>query len=343
MIVILSALIALGLILNLFVIPIPTIGINLSFGWLPTMVLGWYFGPILGFALGFTIDTLNFAIHGGVWFWLYAIQEPLLGMISGIIGSIHIFARKKEWKLFISIIINQLFMLGFAIFSIAIIFVYTDPNNPAFIKLVQSGQLTYEINTIFRYVILGVIVVFLVIIEWIIWQQYKKFKKQQNVDKFLIFLYSSIICIASTVLFSFILGPISAIKYYEYLNNRTPPNLLKYGVIYYLLPRVTKECIKTPIYVFLLLGVIYATTPSIKHIQLIAKNTYKYDEKVIKFHKIKLKIFSLRDKNQKKLKQTNKILEIENKNVNRVLDKQWKSTSDFLNNKKGLSKYFRND
>ena len=335
LIVLLSALIALGLVLNLFVIPIPTIGVNLSFGWLPTMVLGWYFGPIIGFALGFTIDTLNFAIHGGVWFWLYAIQEPLLGMIAGIIGSVYSFAKNQSWKIHISILINQLFMFAFAIFSLAIVFIYTDPNNPAFIKLVQSGQLTYEVNTIFRYVILAVVIVFLGIIEIIIYIQYKKFKKHQNHQKFLTFLYSSIICIASTIIFSFVLGPVSAIKYYEYLNNRTPPNLLKYGAIYYLLPRVIKECIKTPIYVFLLLGVLYATYPSVKHIQTLARNTYKYDENIIKHNKLRLFLKKTNNKDLKNVKQNNKI-DI----INQKKKASQQAFNNLLKNPQRLKKYF---
>lgn len=274
----LAALIALGLILNLFAIPIPAIGVSLSFAWLPTMVLGWFFGPALGLVLGFVIDTLNFAIHGGVWFWLYAIQEPLLGMIAGIIGSLCRIAQKPNHKLWISVVINQVVILGFMGFCIAILFIYTDPNNPVFIKLVNSGQITYEVNTIFRWVILGVMLLFLVVVEVLVFNHFQKWKKYQENSKYLTFLYASLVCFASTILFSFVLGPISAIKYYEYLNNRVPPNLLKYGAIYYLLPRVIKECIKTPIYIVLYLAVLMAVTPAVQNILSTARNTYKNDE-----------------------------------------------------------------
>ncbi len=89
-------------------------------------------------------------------------------------------------------------------------------------------------------------------------------------------MFTSIICIIITIIFSFILGVVSAIKYYEYLYNKTPPNLLNYGVVYYLLPRIIKECIKTPIYISLLTLIIYCINPLFIKIKQSAYNSYNY-------------------------------------------------------------------
>lgn len=194
----------------------------------------------------------------------------------------------------ISIILNQIFIFSFMLTSIVILFIYTDPNNPLFIKLVSSGRLSYQINSIFRWVILSFMLLFAILIEAITIYQYRRWKNHQNDRKFMIFLYSSIICIASTILFSFVLGPVSSIKYFEFMYGRQPSGLLKYGVIYYLLPRVLKECVKTPLYILLYFSVLLVVIPMVKHIKNIARNTYKFEGKrsTLKTNKSKEEIFN---------------------------------------------------
>ena len=96
--------------------------------------------------------------------------------------------------------------------------------------------------------------------------RYYLFKKDRDADsiRFETFLFITIVALASTVIFSFLLGPISAIEYYKFLNNTSyVPNLVNYGVMYYLLPRVIKECFKTPIYIIVLTALVCALNPAI--------------------------------------------------------------------------------
>ena len=278
---ILGFFIALAIALNAISIRIPGIGMSISFTWLPTMIIGWFFGPIIGLFLGALIDTLNWLIFGGFWFWLYAIQEPCVGFFVGILSSLYRLYFFDKNKIKITLIINQLFMFVFLILTLFFVFYYTSNKNILYDKLVSTGQIPEAMNTIFRYLISGFLIVFTIIIETIVIINYKKIihNKNNQQNRLLIFLFSMIICITSTFIFSFILGPISAIKYYEFVYNKTPPNLLKYGAIYYLLPRIIKECIKTPIYISLLSIIIYSINPVFQKVKSIAINTYAYDKK----------------------------------------------------------------
>lgn len=278
---ILGFLIALAIALSAISIKIPGVGMTISFTWLPTMIIGWFFGPIIGLFLGALIDTLNWLIFGGFWFWLYAIQEPCVGFFVGILSSLYRLYFFNKNKIKTTLIINQLFIIVFLILTLFFIFYYTSNKNPLYDKLVSTGQIPEAMNTIFRYLISGFLIFFAIIIEIIVFVNYKKIisNKDTQQNRLLIFLFTIIICITSTFIFSFILGPISAIKYYEFVYNKTPPNLLKYGVVYYLLPRIIKECIKTPIYISLLSIIIYSINPVFEKVKSIAINTYTYDSK----------------------------------------------------------------
>lgn len=288
LITLLAALIGLGLILNLFSIPLPAFGIDLSFAWLPTMVIGWAFGPVVGCLLGIIVDNLNFLIHGGVWFYLYAIQQPLLALMAGMIGSSFRLAIKYHWHYFVNVILNQIFLIVFICFSAVMMFIYTNPDSSAFKHLVQIKRMSYQVNNLFRYLILSFLILFLVIIETFSIIKYKQHVRlEKNIYKFNLFLYSSIVCILSTFIFSFILGPISAIKYLEYLLGRTPSALFKYGIAYYLLPRILKECVKTPVYIFLFFSVLAICIPIFENIKKMSLLTYKLDTKKSRyFHRI---------------------------------------------------------
>lgn len=274
----LAALLGLSILLNLFKVPIVS-GITISFAWLPGIIIGWYFGPIVGLMMGFVIDTINWLIYGGIWFWLYALQEPFLGLIIGLISSLFVLIQQNKNHLKIVISLNQIFFLFFLALSIFIVFYYTDANNPLFSNLSNSGiKNTLEItNKYLRWVILALLLVVFGIVEGIMIFKVKQWKQDHNEDvsKFETFSFVIIVVLTSTVLFSFILGPISAIEYYKYINNTTQvPNLINYGVIYYLLPRVVKECFKTPAYIFILTVLICALNPMLVNIKNRLMNSY---------------------------------------------------------------------
>lgn len=266
---VLAALLGLSILLNLFKINI-TAGITISFAWLPGIIIGWYFGPIVGLLMGALIDTINWLIYGGVWFWMYALQEPILGLIVGIISSLFNIIRNTKQHFSICLIINQIMLIGFIISSIFIVFYYTDPNNPFFQSISNAENSTSNMikttQLYLRWIILGILLGLFVIVEVIVGYRYYQFKKDRNSNfvRFEIFLFITIVALTSTVIFSFLLGPISAIEYYKFLNNTSyVPNLVNYGVMYYLLPRVIKECFKTPIYIIILTTLVCALNPAI--------------------------------------------------------------------------------
>lgn len=266
---VLAALLGLSILLNLFKINI-TAGITISFAWLPGIIIGWYFGPIVGLLMGALIDTINWLIYGGVWFWMYALQEPILGLIVGIISSLFNIIRNTKQHFSICLIINQIMLIGFIISSIFIVFYYTDPNNPFFQSISNAENSTSNMikttQLYLRWIILGILLGLFVIVEMIVGYRYYQFKKDRNSNfvRFEIFLFITIVALTSTVIFSFLLGPISAIEYYKFLNNTSyVPNLVNYGVMYYLLPRVIKECFKTPIYIIILTTLVCALNPAI--------------------------------------------------------------------------------
>ncbi len=266
---VLAALLGLSILLNLFKINI-TAGITISFAWLPGIIIGWYFGPIVGLLMGALIDTINWLIFGGVWFWMYALQEPILGLIVGIISSLFNIIRNTKKHFSICLIINQIMLIGFIISSIFIVFYYTDPNNTFFKSISNVENSTSNMikttQLYLRWIILGILFGLFVIVEMIVGYRYYQFKKDMNGDfiRFETFLFITIVTLTSTVIFSFLLGPISAIEYYKFLNNTNyVPNLVNYGVMYYLLPRVIKECFKTPIYIIVLTALVCALNPAI--------------------------------------------------------------------------------
>lgn len=266
---VLAALLGLSILLNLFKINI-TAGITISFAWLPGIIIGWYFGPIVGLLMGALIDTINWLIYGGVWFWMYALQEPILGLIVGIISSLFNIIRNTKQHFSICLIINQIMLIGFIISSIFIVFYYTNPNNPFFQSISNAENSTSNMikttQLYLRWIILGILLGLFVIVEVIVGYRYYQFKKDRNSNfvRFEVFLFITIVALTSTVIFSFLLGPISAIEYYKFLNNTSyVPNLVNYGVMYYLLPRVIKECFKTPIYIIVLTTLVCALNPAI--------------------------------------------------------------------------------
>lgn len=277
---VLAALLGLSILLNLFKINI-TAGITISFAWLPGIIIGWYFGPIVGLLMGALIDTINWLIYGGVWFWMYALQEPILGLIVGIISSLFNIIRNTKQHFSICLIINQIMLIGFIISSIFIVFYYTDPNNPFFQSISNAENSTSNMikttQLYLRWIILGILLGLFVIVEVIVGYRYYQFKKDMNSNfvRFETFLFITIVALTSTVIFSFLLGPISAIEYYKFLNNTSyVPNLVNYGVMYYLLPRVIKECFKTPIYIIILTTLVCALNPAIASFKNRIINSY---------------------------------------------------------------------
>jgi hypothetical protein len=75
------------------------------------------------------------------------------------------------------------------------------------------------------------------------------------------------------LIFSFMLGPISAVAYYRYLHNGlTPPSWMKFGMVYYLVPRLIVQSIKVPIEATLLTSLVFVLDPKIDNMLMNINN-----------------------------------------------------------------------
>lgn len=215
-IVLTSFLLALRVVLQQLTIKVPGFGFNISFSWIPVYIFGWFFGPIGGFIFGSASDTLIWITNGGIWFWMYALQEPLVGFISGIVSSIYILTKKTNLKFIV--IIQRFFFYGFvlfvAIFSIVNFSKISD-------KIFQSGS-TFNNPKLFIILISTVLIFFIFIIEFQNFFIFKKNWKNKKYDLYRIFIFVSILSIIITTVFSFILGPISYVQYIKFATGKTP-------------------------------------------------------------------------------------------------------------------------
>lgn len=258
--IILAVLLALSLILSSLSIPIG-FGIAIGFAYLPIMIAGWFFGPIIGLIFGAVADTLSWLIHGWIWYWLYAIDEPLVGLIAGLIAGLMTISLRFNKSIWINVVINQFFVVGFIAAAFAIVYTYTSPHNSYYQTMVSNWLINPVTNRNIQILVGVFLSAFTIIVEAIIFTKFKQHWNQKTLKAYLIFLYGSLACIFNTVLFAFILGPIAAIGYLEYITGHFPKALVKYGYMFYLLPRIVTECIKTPIYILLFTSLLYALNP----------------------------------------------------------------------------------
>ena len=260
LIFLMAILIALRVVLGFAVIPIKPIGLSISLAWVPVMVIGWYFGPVAGLVLGLICDTLNFLTTGGVWFWLYAIQEPIVGLVAGLIAGFYRYRKSKE-KINIQtdIIISQVVTVLFIAFSYIILLKWLDPKNfghdkPAYV----------DFYNIYKWVALSLLLVFFVLYETFTIVNLTRKKKETK--HMLSYVYASCLVIVLMATFSFALGPITAVKYAQFVGAKLPSGYLEYGSIFYLVPRVALEAIKVPVEIGVLFGIITLCDSKVKNL-----------------------------------------------------------------------------
>lgn len=249
-----ALLIALRVVLSFVSINIVPFNLSLSLGWVATMVLGWYFGPVVGLFCGVITDTLTFLIHGGVWFWLYAIQEPIVGMIAGLIGSFYRYRKIKENKhITTDLVVSQLVVLLFGVATYVIILVWLRPDSHF-----QGHDEQYEMfYNVYKWVALSLVLAFIIVYEVLFGLNVKKKISNKKFNQTLTFTYTSSCVVFLILLFSFALGPITAVEYFKFMNGGVAPSsYLKYGSIFYLVPRVAVESVKVPLEISALFGVV---------------------------------------------------------------------------------------
>jgi uncharacterized membrane protein len=237
-------------------IPIPGLVLDFSVSYTPVILIGWYFGPIYGLVCGAISDTLVYLIFpGGLWYWMYAIQEPFLGLIAGLFAGWCIYRRNNpKAKIGVDIVIQQFVYLMFAVCSYVILIVW----------LSKSSAYNTQAYVVYRWLSLGLITAFFVLIE--VFTFYNVFLNKQNKTRNVTFIYALILVATNTLVLSFMLGPISTVSYLSYLNGHPPSAWIKYGAVYYLIPRVIVQSIKTPIEALLLTSLIMMIDPSLNRI-----------------------------------------------------------------------------
>lgn len=247
----LSILMALRFVLQFTSFYVPVFSFSISVSWTPLIIIGWIYGPIFGFITGFATDTIGNLLSGSTWFWLYAIQEPMIGLISALFAFFLKVRLRKNYcnkKWFIDFFIFELIILGFSLICIYVLILQTNSD--------LSFEGSSKLETFFLknaiWIISFSLLTFFIFIHIVAFIFYKKFKKN-----FILVIWTiSLVCLLS-ILMSFILGPISANEYYKFMHNgNSSPYWIKLGAIFYLIPRVFKESIKAPIQIFILITVI---------------------------------------------------------------------------------------
>jgi len=253
LIFLMAILITLRLVLSFLSIKVAPFNLSISLGWVATMTLGWYFGPVVGLFCGMLTDTLTWLIHGGIWFWMYAIQEPIVAMLAGVIGSVYrIRKQNNNSKGVADLIVSQIAIVGFVVLSYLIILIYLNKDSQF-----SGHKKEYEqFYNIYKWVACGLLTVFLIIFEVMFSLNIKKHIKV-NRNALFAFIYTSATVVLIISLFSFALGPITAVQYLKFINGGiTPEPFLKYGTIFYLIPRVALESIKVPVELTAFFGVV---------------------------------------------------------------------------------------
>jgi hypothetical protein len=116
----------------------------------------------------------------------------------------------------------------------------------------------------YRWIALGFITCFFILIE--VFTFYNIFIERQNKKRNITFIYTLVLVASCTLFLSFMLGPISTISYLEFLNGQPPPSWIKYGAVYYLIPRVIVQSIKTPLEALILTSLVLALDPTVNRI-----------------------------------------------------------------------------
>lgn len=272
-----ALLISLRIVLQFTSIYLPVFKTSISIAWTPLMIIGWMYGPIVGFFAGVITDTISFVIKPSTWFWLYFIQEPIIGFVSGIFGSVATIRtlqviKNSKSKIF-DILFVQFFLLLFILVSLFGLIGFL--NGKSFEGKSSKLESFFWQNS--KYFILASIIFFSIIVEIIIFVFLKKFNKS-----FIISCYAICLACFNSLVMSFLMGSYAANEYYKFLHNgKDSPLFLKYGVMFYLIPRTIKESIKAPLQIFLLILVIPLALKT-RNEMLIQKSIKWKKEKLIK-------------------------------------------------------------
>lgn len=272
LLVLLALMVSLRIITKFFTFPVGPV-MRAGITWVPIAMIGWIYGPVLGIFLGIFTDTITWMMSSGTWFWMYALIEPAIMVVAGMIGSIYRL-RLYSTKWIYDLIFHQTVLIVFLVISFfGLIYYGTNSfisSNGKFNKGLDLFGLTFkspQLITKWTQILTGsVLISFFVIIEIIV--LYYLTKHVKNKQNPCLFLYVSLLMPLLSVLFSFLLGTIAAIEFFNFLHHgkKENNNLVNFGFYYYLIPRVIKEVVRNPILIAITIAVLKLVEPNLKQI-----------------------------------------------------------------------------
>lgn len=199
---------------------------------------------------------------------MYSIQEPCIGVIAGIFAGIfRIRSKNTKTNVAVDIVLQQIIYILFSSICYVALIMWLSP--------VQENKMNISTINAYKYTALMLLTLFMVLMEVI--TLYQIVTNKDNQQHLLLFIYGTSLVVLLMEIFSFLLGPISAIEYYKYIHNgRSPttPGFEQFGAVIYLIPRVIVQCIKTPLESILFVGIIWSLNPSFNNILNGLKNKW---------------------------------------------------------------------
>ena len=249
--------------------------LNFSIPWIPIMVLGWYLGPIYSCFLTIVFDNIRFFLLsqvGGLWFWLYAIQAPLVALISGLFGGLFYYRFNSiksscSKSIIFDVIFNNLIVISFFIFTTFMLLSFV--NNS--IKFKGSEKIeTFFLNT-YKWIAISLLTFGLVSFETIIIINFRcnLQKKKDFISQILVLCYCSSLVLVIMFIFPYVLQPIATIEYCKYCGF---PNK---SFLFYLIPQTFRQSIIVPIEIFVLKTIILLAQKQFNEINDQINNQWK--------------------------------------------------------------------
>ena len=251
--------------------------LNFSISWIPIMVLGWYLGPIYSCFLALIFDNIRFFLLsqvGGLWFWLYAIQAPLVALISSLFGGIfhyrfNFIKSSSSTSIIFDVIFSNLIVIVFFVFSLFMLVYFV--NNST--KFSGSEKINAFFLNLYKWIAISFISLGLFFFEIIIIFNFKHNLKNKNNSniKMLILCYCSSLILTIMFVFPFVLGPIATIEYCKYCG------FPHKAFIFYLIPQTFRQSIIVPIEIFVLKTIISLAQQQFDEINNQINNQWKND------------------------------------------------------------------
>ena len=250
----LSFLFALHIILVYVGFNLPVINLQVGFDWIPTYLAGWFYGPIWGAVFGFVANNLSWLQTGATyWYWMYAIQEPIIAIFASII-SYYCNCTLKHCQIKFDVIIQQLIFFVFVIVTLTLI-------SLCWTNHIQFNDTLVNNNQKLNNLLIATMVIFSCFVISSEVYILCKLKKQQQKGIYHLKIWLCAITVISSMIFLFaiVLGPITDVNYlyaFHFINN---PNISKTLFLSDVIGQVLLQCIRLPLAIVIFYLVLLVT------------------------------------------------------------------------------------